>query len=197
MTENRGQKMKERERRTGDAKRKQTATKSRSRVVNAVVAAIVFFTLCTACSRGDDADKIRVQIARGAELAEAHDIGGLLKLASKEVVAMPMNLDRSGIRAVLWRTFNYYGPLAIFHPRPEIEINTAVGEASTRFPFLIVRKNHEIPGLDTLRDDPVAWIEAVGDKADLYNLQLEWIRKDGEWVVDRAFLERFAGRGFE
>ena len=110
---------------------------------------------------------------------------------------MPMNLDRRGIRAVLWRTFNDYGPLAVFHPRPEIEINAVAGEASTRFPFLIVRKEHDMPGLDALRDDPMAWTEAVGDKADLYNLQLEWIEEDGEWVVDRAFLERFSGRGFE
>jgi hypothetical protein len=108
-----------------------------------------------------------------------------------------MNLDRRGIRAVLWRTFNYYGPLAVFYPRPEIEINAAAGEASVRFPFLIVRKEHDMPGLETLRDDPVAWIEAVGDKADLYSLQLDWIKRDGEWVVDRAFLERFSGRGFE
>jgi len=169
----------------------------RTKVVIAVVAAIVFFTLCTACNRGDDTDKIRAQIARGAELAEAHDIGGLLELASAAVVAMPMNLDRNGIRAILWRTFKTYGPLAVFYPRPEIEINETAGGASTRFPFLIVRKEHDLPGLETLRDDPVAWIEAIGDKADLYNLQLEWIKKDSEWVVDRAFLERFSGRGFE
>ncbi|BBO76889.1 hypothetical protein DSCW_43060 [Desulfosarcina widdelii] len=197
MTEDRGQKTEGREGKTGDGRWKKTITKPHSRVVNTVVAAIVFFTLCTACSRGDDADKILAQIARGAERAEAHDIGGLLKLASEGVVAMPMNLDRNGIRPVLWRTFKYYGPLAVFYPRPEIEIIAAAGEASTRFPFLIVRKDHEIPGLDTLRDDPMAWLEAVGDKADLYNLQLEWIQKDDEWVVDRAFLERFSGRGFE
>jgi hypothetical protein len=169
----------------------------RTRVVIAIAAAVVFFAFITACTRGDNSDKIRARIARGAELAEAHDIGGLLKLASKEVVAMPMNLDCNGIRAVLWRTFNYYGPLAVFYPRPEIEINATAGEASTRFPFLIVRKEHDIPGLDTLRDDPVAWLEAVGDKADLCNLQLEWIQRDGEWIVDRAFLERFTGSGFK
>jgi hypothetical protein len=181
-----------RERRTGDGRRKKTVTKP-----HAVVVAIIFLTFCMSCSGGDDADKIRAQIARGAELAKAHDIGGLLKLASKEVVAMPMNLDRRGIRAVLWRTFNYYGPLAVFYPHPEIEINAAAGEASVRFPFLIVRKEHDMPGLETLRDDPVAWIEAVGDKADLYSMQLDWIKRDGEWVVDRAFLERFSGGGFE
>lgn len=173
------------------------ADRHRSRIVTTVVAAIVFLALCTACARGDDADKIRAQIAQGKKLAEAHDIGGLLKLASKEVAAMPMNLDRNGIRAVLWRTFKYYGPLAVFYPRPKIEVNAAAGEASTRFPFLIVRKEHDMPGLDALRDDPMAWIEAVGDKADLYNLQLEWIEEDGEWVVDRAFLERFSGKGFK
>jgi hypothetical protein len=174
-----------------------TADRPRSKIVNTVVAAVAFLALCTACSRGEDADKIRAQIAKGAKLAEAHDIGGLLKLAAKDVVAMPMNLNRSGIRAVLWRAFTTYGPLAVFYPRPEIEINAAAGEASARFPFLIVRKEHDMPGLDTLREDPVAWIEAVGDKADLYSLHLEWVQKDGDWVVDRAFLERFSGRRFE
>ena len=192
----------DRRRRTEVGRQKETVTTAcgnnpRTRVVIAGVAAVAFLALCMSCLRGDDADKIRAQIARGAKLAEAHDIGGLLKLATRDVVAMPMALDRRGIRAVLWRTFTTYGPLAVFYPRPDIEINAAAGEASTRFPFLIVRKEHDLPGLDTLRDDPMAWIEAVGDKADLYNLQLEWIQKEGEWVVDRAFLERFSGGGFE
>jgi hypothetical protein len=169
----------------------------RSRIVNTAAATVVFLAFFTACTRDNDAERIRTQIARGAERAEAHDIGGLLELASESVVAMPMNLDRRGIRAVLWRTFNYYGPLAVFYPRPEIEIDAAAGESSTRFPFMIVRKENEISGLETLRDDPLAWIEAVGGKADLYRLQLDWIQEDGKWVVDRAFIERFAGRHYE
>lgn len=192
----------DRSRRTEVGRHKESVTTAQgnaphTRIALAVMAVVACLALCVSCSRGDDAEQIRTQITKGAELAESHDIGGLLRLAARDVVAMPMNLDRSGIRAVLWRTFKTYGPLAVFYPRPEIEVNPAAGEASTRFPFLIVRKAHDLPGLETLRDDPMAWIEAVGDTADLYNLQLEWIRKDGEWVVDRAFLERFGGRGFE
>jgi hypothetical protein len=108
-----------------------------------------------------------------------------------------MDLNRSGIKGVLWRTFNYYGPIKVLYPRPTIEVHDELDEASAEFPFLIVKKEQAIPSLEDLRDDPVAWVEKIGETADLYHLRLQLTRQDGDWLVDRAFLERFTGLGFE
>jgi hypothetical protein len=159
--------------------------------------AIVVLVVCMACSRQDDAEKIQALIAKGAASAEAHDIAAILALASGDVRGMPMDLDKRGMKRILWRTFNYYGPLNIYYPRPGVEVNNEGNEASAQFPFLIVKKEQMIPDLEKLRDDPKAWIQAIGKTADLYRLRLLFVKQDGDWLVDRAFLERFTGMGFE
>jgi len=153
--------------------------------------------LFMACSRGNDAEEIRKHIAKGAALAEAHETGTLLQLATDDIRAMPMNLDRRGIKGVLWQSFKRYGSFAVLYPRPTIEIAENAGEASTHLPFLIVKKTFSLPGLEELRDHPLAWVAAVGDVADLYSLRLQWVKQDGGWLVELAFLERFDGLGFE
>ena len=166
-------------------------------LLRTLIVTLVIGALCLACARDNDAEQIRTRIAAGIDLAEAHEIGGLLKLASEEIRAMPMNLDRRGIKGVLWQSFKRYGAFVILYPRPTIEIGENAEEASTRFPFLIVKKENPIPGLEGVRDDPMAWVDAIDDAADLYSLRLEWIKQDGDWLVALAFLERFSGVGFE
>lgn len=152
---------------------------------------------CTSCSREDDAQQIRALIATGVDLAEAHDISGILALATEDVQATPMDLDRQGIRGVLWRSFKTYGPIRVLYPHPTIDIDDAIKAASAQFPFLIVKKERRLPGLDRLRDDPAAWLDEIGEHADLYHLRLQLILQDGDWLVDRVFLERFSVLGFE
>lgn len=146
------------------------------------------------CGSGDDEEKINRLVASGARLAEAHDTAGILDLATADVLAMPNGLGRREIRAYLWRTFKYYGPLHVHYPRPTIEIEEDGQRARTGFPFLIVRKEKRLPGLDMLRDDPMAWFEAIGENADLYRMDLDLIRQDGDWRVDRVTVERHVGR---
>ena len=153
--------------------------------------------LFMACSRGNDAEEIRKHIAKGAALAEAHETGTLLQLATDDIRAMPMNLDRRGIKGVLWQSFKRYGSFAVLYPRPTIEIDANARDASNQFPFLIVKQAVALPGLAELRNDPLAWIAAVGDQADLYRLRMQWIKHDGAWLVDLAVLERFEGVAFE
>jgi len=169
----------------------------RNRMLRSFVSAFLIGAICVACSRQDEAEKVRLLIAKGAALAEAHDIAGLLQLASRDVRASPLDLDRMGIKGVLWRTFNYYGQLNVLYPRPVVEMKDNGHEASAQFPFLIVRKERIIPGLERLRSDPMAWIEAIGETADLYHLRLSLTNQDGKWLVNRADLERFTGMGFE
>ena len=152
--------------------------------------------ICASCSGQNDSDKIRTLIDNGAALAQAHDIEGMLELATADVRAMPMNLDRRGIKGVLWRTFKYYGPMTILYPRPAVEIDAAGHGASARVPFLIVKKEHPFKDLEGFRDDPVAWVEAIGDAAGLYRLQLQLTSQNGDWQVAQVVLERFTGRGW-
>lgn len=165
--------------------------------IKSFLPAVVVCAIFLACSKQDDAEKARLLIAKGAVLAEAHDIAGLLQLASEDIRASPMDLDRRGIKGVLWRTFNYYGPFEILYPRPGIEVKNEANEASVQFPFLIVKKEQIIPDLDKFRADPKAWIQALGQTADLYHLRLQLTKQDGDWLVAQANLERFTGVGFE
>ncbi|XPS82024.1 uncharacterized protein Dvar_00420 [Desulfosarcina variabilis str. Montpellier] len=153
--------------------------------------------ICAGCSNQDGSEAIRALIEKGAAMAEDHDIAGILALTTEDVRAMPMDLDRRGIKGVLWRTFKYYGPMKILYPRPKIELNEVGDQASARVPFLIVKKEQTFPGLYQLRDDPLAWLEAIGDNADLYKLSLTIIKQDGDLRVQRTLIERFTGMGFD
>ena len=140
---------------------------------------------------------IRALVQKGASLAEEHDIAGILDLASQDLQAMPGDLDRRGVKAVLWRAFKYYGPLKVLHPRPDVEMKKNMNQASAQLPFLIIKKEHTYPDLDKLRDDPLSWLEEVGENADLYRLRLKLTKYDGQWLVNRVVLERFTGLGFK
>ncbi len=149
-----------------------------------------------ACTEKDATVQIRELIATGAVLAQDHDIGGLLDLTTEDVRAMPMDLGRSGIKGLLWRTFNYYGPLKVLYPRVSVEIEEGGKAAQASTPFLIVKQEQTFPGLDTLRDDPLAWLDGIGENADLYRLKLELTRTGNDWRVHHATVERFTGLGF-
>ena len=162
-----------------------------------VLSALLFGAIYSACTKENNFEQIRSMIERAAAMAEKHDIPGLLDLTSQDVTAMPLNLGRRGIRGVLWRAFNHYGPLTVLYPRPEIDVPENNGRASVRFPFLIVKTKQTMPGLSSLRDDPEAWIDAIGETADLYRLQLELTRQGNQWQVYQAVLERYTGLGFK
>lgn len=158
---------------------------------------VLSFLALGACSQEDDAEAIRTLIQRGAALAEQHDIGGILDLTSQEFRAQPGDLDRNGVKGVLWRAFRYYGDLRVLHPRPGVALSEDGRSASAGCPFLIVKKDVSLPGLQELYDDPHAWVKAAGEKADLYRMTLGLRKKGDEWLVEEARLERFTGVGFE
>jgi hypothetical protein len=112
-------------------------------------------------------------------------------------LAMPGDLNRIEVKGVLWRAFTHYGRLKVLYPRPAVEIGADPARAAARFPFLIVSKDQAFPGLERLADDPLAWIREAGESADLYRLNLQLVKRDGEWRVNLARLERFGGTGFQ
>ena len=153
--------------------------------------------LLAGCSSKNDAASIRLMIDKGAEAAQDHDIAGILDLATEDLLAQPGDLDRRGIKAVLWRTFQYYGPLRVLYPRPVIDINDDASQASAQLPFLIVKKEKVFPELETLANDVMAWLDAVGENADLYQFTLALKKQDHQWRVYRVQLKRFTGLGFQ
>jgi hypothetical protein len=148
------------------------------------------------CAERDDVRAIRTLIKEGAVLAEKHDIGGILALASEDLQALPGELDRQQVRGVLWRAFKYYGALKVIYPRPAVVLEKDNDHALARFPFLIVKREHSLPRLEALYNDPQGWLDEVGENADLYRLKLDLIKKGGGWIVREVHLEQFTGLGF-
>jgi hypothetical protein len=155
-----------------------------------------FFLLAAACSEKDDAQRIRTLIKKGAELAEDHDVGGVMELTAEDVVALPGHHNRLEIKRIIWSAFMHYGKFKILYPKPSVDLSEKGGSASCTIYFLIVKKERTIPELKDLYDDPRSWLEAVGENADLYQIKLQMLKTDGHWRVKQAQLEGFKGLGF-
>ena len=153
--------------------------------------------LSLACGKGDDVQAIRKLIDKGAALGEKHDIGGLMKLATEDFSALPGEVDRRTAKAILWRAFQYYGAFKVLYPLPKVAVESGGKKASASFPFLMVRENVSFPKLKDLAHDPKQWLQEVGKNADLYALDMELVKEDGEWLVHGVVLKRFTGRSFE
>jgi len=159
-----------------------------------IIAALL---LHLSCGKGDNVQAIRELIDKGAVLGEKHDIGGLMKLATEDFLALPGDLDRQSAKAILWRAFKYYGVFKVLHPLVKVTVDSEGKKASAGFPFLIVRENVFFPGLKDLAEDPRRWLEEVGENADLYSLDMELVKDNSEWFVRKALLKRFTGRSFK
>ncbi|MFC1823994.1 hypothetical protein ACFL9T_14885 [Thermodesulfobacteriota bacterium] len=159
---------------------------------------VVFFVIAGwGCSAEDDVSAIRGLIETAVESAEIHEIGEIIDLTSDDFQALPGNLNRKATAGVLWRTFRHYGDFKIIHPQPGVDLEPESDKAKASFPFLIVKKEHAFTELEKLYKDPKGWIEAVGESADLYRIELQLTGEGGDWLVRKATLERFRGVGFK
>jgi len=156
----------------------------------------ILFLFVISCSEKDDAAAIRALIKKGAELAEDHDVSGILELTTEDVVALPGRHDRREIKRIIWAAFMHYGKLNVLYPKPSVDLSDTENGASCRIYLLIVKKEHALPDLKALYYDPKRWLEGVGENADLYQINLQLLKKDGTWLVRKAHLEGFKGMGF-
>jgi len=157
---------------------------------------LILLLFSPSCSKEDEAEKIRSLIKEGAELAEKHDISGLIKFTTEDFSAQPGNQRSREVRRILWFAFNYYGNFRIMYPEPSVDLGPEGRDGSARVYFLIVKKEQSAPKVKDLYKDPKGWIEEVGESADLYRLSLELFKENGDWLVKRALLEPFRGTGF-
>lgn len=156
----------------------------------------ILFLLATSCSEKDDVVAIRELIKKGAELAQDHDINGILDLTTEDLVALPGHRNRREIKRIIWSAFMRYGSFRVLYPEPAVDLTAKENTATARVYVLIVRKNQPLPKLKELYKDPKRWLEAVGEHADLYQINLQMLKKNGHWFVRQARLESFKGFGF-
>lgn len=145
-------------------------------------------SILLSCSGKDDVTAIRELISEAAGFAEEHDIGGIMALTSEDFKALPGKLDHRRVKRMLWLVFKKYGQLRIVHPIPGVQVEE--GSATARFPFLIIKKDQSLPALKELYQDPKRWVEEIGEKGDLYNMELTLVKKGDDWIVTRAHVGR-------
>lgn len=150
---------------------------------------------CSGCGEQDDEAALHELVKQGVARAEKHAIGDLLALTTDDFKAVPRGGNRKQVRTTLLMAFKHYGVFDIRHPRPDIEVDPSGKLASVRLPFLIVRQGRSVPDLGELYDDPQRWLEEVGEIADPYHLQMQAVKRDGEWLVKQARLKGVRGLG--
>jgi hypothetical protein len=150
-----------------------------------------------ACSSKDDISVIRGLIEDCARLAEEHNAKKIIEQTTDTFYANPGKHNRQEVRKVLWWAFRQYKAFKVLYPEPDIELTEAGSTATGRVYFMIVRNKQTYPALKELYADPEAWLEEVGKNADLYRLDLAFIKKDDTWHVSTASLWPFKGLGFD
>jgi len=142
-----------------------------------------FFFLTAACSQKDDVQVIRGLIKDGAKLAEDHDVSGIMELATEDVVALPGHHNRIEIKRIIWAALMHYGKLKVLYPKPSVDLSTTDNSATCMIHLLIVKKDRTIPDVKDLYEEPRRWLETVGENADLFQIKLQLLKKDGMWRV--------------
>jgi len=119
-----------------------------------------------------------------------------MDLTTADVVALPGQHNRLEIKRIIWTALMHYGKLKVLYPEPSVDITSNDSSASARVYFLIVKKDRNLPELKELYKDPRRWLEEVSENVDLYQLNLQLLKKNGAWLVKQAHLEGFKGIGF-
>ncbi|MGD9182199.1 MAG: hypothetical protein PVG15_12045 [Desulfobacterales bacterium] len=129
-------------------------------------------------------------------MAEDHHVGGIMELTAEDIVALPGQHNRLEIKRIIWAACKHYGKFKVLYPEPSVNLTSNESKASSTVYLLIVKKDRNVPALKELYKDPGRWLEEVGENADLYQLNLQMIKKNGDWLVKQAHLEGFKGIGF-
>jgi len=162
----------------------------------AALIVLIFACCLSSCSKKDDIALILGLVEKAEGLAEEHDIGKLMELTSKKFTAQDGKLKRQEVRKFLWLTFRRYGKFDLLFPEPAVEISDKEQSAIAVVHFLIVKKDQSLPDLEKLYKDPESWLEEVGELADLYRLNLQFLKKGDKWQVTSAKIEPYRGFGF-
>lgn len=151
--------------------------------------------LLATCGGGEDpAGAIREFLSEAARLSEEHNAEALMALAAEDFRLEPHGMNRHEVRKALLFAFRHYLSFRVLYPKPRIQFEDGERRARVTFPFIIVRKEISLPGLKELLDDPRRWAQEVGDRADLYWMELHLIRSGKDaWSAETATIRPFSG----
>jgi hypothetical protein len=156
-----------------------------------------FACIISSCAqKEDDVALIRSLVQKAEVLAEEHDTGKLMEFTSKDFKAQDGRLNRQQVRKFLWLSFRRYGQFDLLFPQPAVEISDTKQSATAIIHFLVVKKEQPIPNLEKLYKDPQRWLQEVGEVADLYRLNLKFLKIDDKWLVNASKIEPYRGLGF-
>jgi hypothetical protein len=146
----------------------------------------------SACAKTDREQQLYQMIKHGVELAEEHDLSGLMDLTQDGFIAGPGNLPRQEVRKILFITFKRFGKFNIHHPKPSIRLSVDEEKAVVKMSFLMASQGQVFPELKLLYEDAAAWVDGVDKRADLYTLSMELEYESGSWLVKKAQISGFA-----
>ena len=150
-----------------------------------LISPLLFF----ACSGQDDVAAIRELIKKASGLVEEHAVGDIMDMTAEDFLAMPGKLDRRRTKRLLWLVFKKYGKLRVAHPIPSVQVEES--RATARFPFLLIKKDRPLPALKDVYEDPQRWVEEIGEKGEVYSMELTLVKTGDGWVVTRAQVDRY------
>ena len=157
---------------------------------------LFLFFWAAACSQKDDVQVIRELIKEAAALAEDHNVSEIMELTTDDVVALPGHHNRLEIKRIIFAALMHYGKLEVLYPKPSVDLSNSDNSATSMIYLLIVKKDRTIPDVKDLYEEPRRWLEKVGENADLFQVEIKLLKKDGKWRVNQAHLEGFKGLGF-
>lgn len=156
-----------------------------------VVVLSLLFQL-TACSRTEREEEVYRLVQQGVELAEAHDLGGLMDLTQDDFTADPGKRSSKDVRRILFVTFKRFGKFNILYPKPSVRLSEDEETAIVKMNFLITSKDKPFPELELLYEDSAAWLKVVDERSDIYTLSMELGYVSGDWLVRKARITGFA-----
>jgi hypothetical protein len=149
----------------------------------------------SSCARTDKEEQLYQLIKQGVELAEGHDLSGLMDLTKDEFVARPGDRPKQEVRQILFVTFKRFGRFRIHYPKPVITVSEDGESAIVRMTFLMASQDQVFPELKLLYEDAVAWMEKVDKRTDLYAISMELEYESNNWFVTKARISRFSNPG--
>ncbi len=153
---------------------------------------IFFLTALSSCSKTGREKALYQFVQKGIELAEAHDLGGMMDLTGDDFTAGPGNHTKKEVKRILFVILKRYGKFRILYPKPAVKLSENEETAIVKMNFLIAKKEQLFPELELLYKDSTAWLLAVDEGSDLYTLSMELHFDSGNWFMKRARITGFA-----
>ena len=157
-----------------------------------VLAPVLLLFLFQCTSKGPEA-QVRTFVQEAIGMVQKTDIKGVQSLLADNFQLLPSGKSLIQIKPKLKYALLRYRGHAIYHPRPNVELDSSETQAKVSFPFLFMRSKRE---QDAAREqDEHSWLDSLTNKSHLLRINLT-LQKADTWQITNASLARFVGTGF-